>query len=136
MNPNGILARTAAAFILILAGFGIYFLYNRILSRRAGKKLLAELGLSQLGTFLIIYFSSPTCVPCKMIQRPALNRVMEMMEGGVQVLEIDTSENLELASRWGVLSAPTTYVVAPNGKIRFINHGVVRTEKLLLQLHT
>jgi hypothetical protein len=68
------------------------------------------------------------------VQRPALERVVNIMEGAVQVLEIDASQKPDLANRWGVLSAPTTYIVDPHGKIKFINHGVARTEKLLTQL--
>jgi hypothetical protein len=135
MSPSEILARAVAALTLILAGIVIYFLYNQILSRRASNGLLAELGIQQLQTFLIIYFSSPTCIPCKAIQRPALDSVLEIMEGGLQVLEIDASERPELASRCGVLSAPTTYIIDPKGRIQYINHGVVRIEKLLAQLH-
>ena len=117
-------------------GFGIYTLYTGILSRRASNGLLAELGIHQLRTFLIVYFSSPTCVPCKTIQRPALEAVLEIMEAAVQILEIDASKDPEIASRWGVLSAPTTYIVNPDSSIQHINHGVVRIEKLLAQLHS
>ncbi len=136
MNASEILVRATAALVLILFGFGVYFLYNRILSHRASNGLLEELGIHQLRTFLIVYFSSPTCVPCRTIQRPALEAVLEIMEGRVQVLEIDASKNPEIASRWGVLSAPTTYIVNPNSSIQHINHGVARIEKLLAQLHS
>ncbi len=134
MNPSEILVRAAAALGLILLGLGVYFLYNRVLSHRASNGLLEELGIHQLRTFLIVYFSSPTCVPCRTMQRPALEAVLEIMEGNVQILEIDASKNPEIASRWGVLSAPTTFIFNPDSSIQHINHGVARTEKLLEQL--
>ncbi|MGE5777093.1 MAG: thioredoxin family protein [Chloroflexota bacterium] len=119
---------------MILAGCGLYLLYNWMLSRRIGRGLLAELGVHHPGTLLIVYFSTPTCVPCKTIQRPTLEGIVRVMDGTVQILEIDASQSPDLASRWGVLSSPTTYVVDPHGKIRFVNHGVARMEKLLMQL--
>lgn len=135
MIPFDIQTRLLLTLGLILVGLALYFAYNWILSRRATRGLLADLGVHRPGTFLIVYFSTPTCAPCKTIQRPALEGVLNVMEGAVQVLEIDASQKPDLANRWGVLSAPTTYIVDPHGKIKFINHGIARAEKLLLQLH-
>ena len=136
MISSDIQTRFLVTIGLILTGLALYVAYNRILSRRVSKSLLAELGVYFPGTFLIVYFSSPTCAPCKTIQCPALENVLKVMEGAVQVLEIDASQKPGLANRWGVLSAPTTYIVNPHGKIKFVNHGVARMEKLLMQLHT
>jgi thiol-disulfide isomerase/thioredoxin len=136
MSSGQIFVRAVVALTLSLAGMGVYFLYNHNLSRRASNGLLTELGIDQVRTLLIIYFSSPTCAPCKTIQRPALDSVLKIMGNGLQVLEIDASKDPELASRWGVLSAPTTYIIHPDGSIQHINHGVVRIEKLLAQLHS
>jgi hypothetical protein len=57
------------------------------------------------------------------------------MEGGLQIIEIDASQRPEIANRWGVLSAPTTYVIDPHGKIKHINHGITRAEKILAQIY-
>ena len=134
MIPSDVQTRLLFSLALILTGFALYAVYNWILSRRASSGLLADLGVHSLGTFLIVYFSTPSCAPCKTVQRPALERVVSIMEGAVQVVEIDASQKPDLANRWGVLSAPTTYIVDPHGKIRFINHGIAKTEKLLTQL--
>lgn len=136
MNIGDILIRLALASGIILGGLALYFLYNRILSRRAAQSLFADLEIHHIGKFLIVYFSTPTCAPCITIQRPALEFVLDRMEGGLQVLEIDASQHPELASRWGVLSAPTTYVIDPHGRIKHINHGIARAEKLLAQIYS
>jgi thiol-disulfide isomerase/thioredoxin len=136
MNTSETLIRLALSFIIILGSLGLYLLYNWTLARRASRGLVTDLGVHHPGNFLIIYFSTPACAPCKTIQRPALEALLDIMEGGVQVLEIDASRQPEIADRWGVLSAPTTYVIDPRGRIKHINHGITRAEKLLMQLHS
>jgi peroxiredoxin len=64
-----------------------------------------------------------------------LENVLELLDGGLQIIEIDAAQQPELATRWGVLSAPTTYVIDPHGKIKHINHGIARAEKLLSQIY-
>ena len=136
MNSIDILTRTGLASGLIFAGLGIYFIYNWMLSRRATRGLVTDLGVHRPGSFLIVYFSTPTCAPCKTVQRPALEGVQQLMGNALKVLEIDASQEPELANRWGVLSAPTTYIIDPRGKVKHINHGVARAEKLLMQIHS
>ena len=136
MNSIDIFTRLALTLGIILGGSGLYFFYNWMLARRAAHGLVNDLGIHRPGNFLIVYFSTPTCAPCKTIQRPALEGLLNLMEGGLQVLEIDASKEPELASRWGVLSAPTTYVIDPRGKVKHINHGITRAEKLLMQIHS
>ena len=51
-----------------------------------------------------------------------------------QIIEVDASERMDLASEWGVMSVPTTFILDKSGRPRQINHGVTRAEKLLAQL--
>jgi len=53
----------------------------------------------------------------------------------LHVVEIDATEQPELASRWGVMSVPTTFVIDPSGALRHVNHGVARAEQLLMQIN-
>jgi thioredoxin-related protein len=53
----------------------------------------------------------------------------------LHVVEIDTTTRPDLASRWGVMSVPTTFLFDPHGKLCHVNHGVTRAEQLLMQLH-
>jgi thiol-disulfide isomerase/thioredoxin len=86
------------------------------------------------GVPAILYFTSPTCIPCKMQQRPAIQRLLSEMGDGVQVIEVDALEQPEAADRWGVLSIPTTFILDRQGQPREINYGVARAEKLKHQL--
>lgn len=128
-----ILARTIIALSVILAGWGIYQLYNRVLQLRS-PGLLADLGLSRPPGFTLVYFTTPTCAPCKTVQRPAIEHVRKQLGNQLSVIEIDATEKPEIASRWGVMSVPTTFLFDPKGELRHVNHGVTRAEKLLKQI--
>jgi len=127
-----VLIRAALALAIILGGFGIYLLYNWTLKLRT-RDLLADLGPIRSGAFILVYFTTPTCVPCKTVQRPAIQRLSQMLGNDLHVVEVDATERPELASRWGVMSVPTTFLFNPRGQLRHVNHGVARAEKLLMQ---
>ena len=82
----------------------------------------------------IIYFTTPTCIPCKTQQQPALHRLKTELGENVQIIQIDATEQPEAADRWGVLSAPTTFVLNAQGQPNAVNHGVADEHKLKRQL--
>jgi thioredoxin-like negative regulator of GroEL len=57
-----------------------------------------------------------------------------MLGEQVEVVEVDAGEQPDLASRWGVLSVPTTFIVDAHGAPRQVNHGAVSAEKLARQV--
>jgi thiol-disulfide isomerase/thioredoxin len=128
-----------------LVGLGMvaYWVVNRFLLARAGRRLQADqarggqaAGLEAVdpGTPVLLYFTTPTCAPCKTIQRPAIQKVRELMGDCLQVVEIDATQRPEVASHWGVMSVPTTFILDANGQPRHVNHGVANADKLLKQL--
>jgi thiol-disulfide isomerase/thioredoxin len=128
-----ILTRTLITLFLILAGIGLYWLANRvILARVRGRRL----GLESLrpGIPAILYFTSPTCIPCKTVQRPELARLQEQMGDQVQIIQVDCTERPDLAEYWGVLSVPTTFIIDAKGRPRGVNHGVTRARQLYKQI--
>ena len=129
-----VLIRAAIALAIILCSIGVYLLYNWTLQFRTGS-LLTDLGPKHPGAFTLVYFTTPTCVPCKTVQRPAIQSLRQMLGNALHVVEIDAAERPELADRWGVMSVPTTFLIDPRGKLRHVNHGVARAEKLLMQIH-
>jgi thioredoxin-like negative regulator of GroEL len=86
------------------------------------------------GTPAILYFTTPTCMPCKTLQRPAIQEVQQTLGDRIQIIEVDASQRIDLANEWGVMSVPTTFILDKDGRPRQINHGVARAEKLLAQL--
>lgn len=130
-----ILLRFGFAIGIIFLGLAVYWFINqRLLSR-------AENNLSYLLNPLpnkpvIVYFTTPDCVPCKTIQRPALDKLASTFGDKLQVVEIDATEHPDLAKTWGVMSVPTTFLLNARGEARYVNNGVTRVEKLIEQLQT
>jgi thiol-disulfide isomerase/thioredoxin len=134
MFNSDVLIRAAVALAIILGSLGIYLLYNWTLQFRT-RSLFANLDPKRPGAFTLVYFTTPTCIPCKTVQRPAIQKLSQMLGNALQVVEIDAAERPELADRWGVMSVPTTFLFDPSGRLRHVNHGVTRAEKLLIQIH-
>lgn len=129
------IARIGIAVALVAAGFLAYGLGNRLwLATRARQTLgLGAFGY-QAGMPAILYFTSPGCVPCITIQRPALTRLLAAFGGRLQVLEVDATLHPRLADAWGVLTVPTTFIIDSQGRPRGVNHGAARADRLAAQL--
>lgn len=125
--------RIMITLAIVAGGLLLYWLANRLVLARA-RAHARHLPAVRRGRPALLYFSSPTCAPCHTVQRPAIQRLSEMVSGRLDVVEIDASERPEIASQWGVLSVPTTLVIDAQGQPRHVNHGVAPAEKLLQQI--
>jgi thioredoxin 1 len=133
LNPDTII-RAFWALGIIAAGALFYWLLNSAILLRTRVRA-AGIDLSIDGTPTLLYFTTPDCAPCRTIQRPAIQRLQEIIGDSVKVVEVDASAQPEIASRWGVLSVPTTFVIDTNGEARHVNHGVTSTETLMRQIN-
>jgi thiol-disulfide isomerase/thioredoxin len=132
MNPD-VFARLLAAVVIGGLGCAAYLLINRLILGRATSKV-KHFGAYQSGQPAIVYFTTPSCAPCKTVQRPAIEKLKKALGERLQVFEVDASAQPELAQDWGVLSVPTTFIIDSEGTPRHVNHGVATTEKLTQQL--
>jgi thioredoxin-like negative regulator of GroEL len=128
-----ILLRLLGACALIVTGWILYKIANRLVLVSAST---AKTTLGGSGHPSIVYFTSPDCVPCKTIQRPAILKLKQILGEQVELVEINTYEQPELSRQWGVLSVPTTFVLNRQGKPLHVNHGVAQTEKLMRQIRS
>ncbi|HSL46507.1 MAG TPA: thioredoxin family protein [Anaerolineales bacterium] len=128
-----ILLRFGLALIIIGLGVSAYWLINQRLLIRARNNMFTVLG-TMPNKPVLVYFTTPDCVPCKTVQRPAIERISSMFGEGLEVIEINAYEQPDLARRWGVMSVPTTFVLDARGEARYVNNGVARAEKLLEQI--
>lgn len=129
-----LLNRSWWALVIIVAGLGLYQLVNYWSLRRARSRTLG-LESARSGIPVLLYFTTPDCMPCKTMQRPAILRLSQQLGDKLQVIEVDASQRPDLASYWGVMSVPTTFMFDANRHPRHVNHGVAPLNKLLQQYH-
>ncbi len=110
-----------------------YLLFNRYTLQRASTKV-SKFASYQSGLPAIVYFTTPTCAPCKTVQRPAIERMKASYGKWFQVIEVDASQQPEVAQEWGVLTVPTTFVIDASGQPRYVNQGIATAKKLIQQL--
>lgn len=65
--------------------------------------------------FVIVDFWAPWCGPCRMVA-PTLDKLAKEYEGKLLVAKVNTDENPEWATKYGVQGIPTMLLVA-NGKV-------------------
>ena len=130
------LERLLIVLLLTTAAVIVYQLYTRhqLASVSANRHLDPILRGLLPNVPAIIYFTTPSCIPCKTQQQPALRRLKTELGENVQIIQIDATEQPEAADRWGVLSAPTTFVLNAQGQPNAVNHGVADEHKLKRQL--
>jgi len=64
---------------------------------------------------VIVDFWAPWCSPCRMVA-PTLEKIAKEMAGKVVVAKVNTDENPDWATRYGVQGIPTMLFIA-NGKV-------------------
>lgn len=130
--------RLAVVFILFVVGFAAYSIFNRRqIKRIASLESTQDAILRRLqpGIPAVVYFTTPDCVPCRTQQMPALKRLSENLgENNIQIIQVDATQEIAAADRWGVFSAPTTFILDETGKTTAVNYGFADVPKLKQQL--
>ena len=130
-----ILLRFGLSIVIIGLGAFAYWLINQRLLGRASQNVFT-LFKKLPNKPVLVYFTTPDCAPCKTVQRPAIDRVSDLLGEKLAVVEIDATQRPDLAKTWGVMSVPTTFLLDARGEARYVNNGVARAEKLLEQIET
>jgi thiol-disulfide isomerase/thioredoxin len=134
---NIVVERILFTTVLFAIGFGAFLWFQYQQKARIshlnddGDVILNRLSK---GKPAVVYFSTPTCIPCKTQQRPALDRLESQLGDVVQIIEIDATEYPEIAEKWGVFSSPTTIILDRHGKTQHINYGATPADKLVQQI--
>ena len=137
MNPDSldpIVVRSLWSLGIISLGISMFWLFNRLILAQA-RRNAPTLKTARPGRPVLLYFTTPSCVPCKTIQRPAIQQVKDRVGVDLQVIEVDANAQPEIANQWGVMSVPTTFIIDNRGQPRYVNHGVTPADKLLEQYY-
>ncbi len=130
--------RLLIAAVLIGTGAAAWMVFNRLSVRQLAQAAPADplLASLQAGVPTILYFTTPFCEPCRTLQKPALARLQAELGSAIQVVQVDATEHPDVADRWGVFSAPTTFILDGKRRPRRVNRGVASAEVLKKQLQT
>ncbi len=90
---------------------------------------------SSLGrTATIVQFSSAFCQPCRATRRTIAQVVADIAIPGIEVIEIDADDNLELTRAWAVQSTPTVVFLDAAGRQVHRGSGQPRTADIVAGL--
>lgn len=120
-------------FALAVAGLWGLLAWRTRRFRRAGAADLLSVS-EGVRRPLVLSFSTPDCVPCRTVQKPALEELVRRSSNSVEVRDLDATLSPNLARRFGIFTVPSTVVVDKDGQILAINHGIAGLEKLAGQL--
>jgi thiol-disulfide isomerase/thioredoxin len=82
----------------------------------------------------LLYFTGEYCTACKVQQTPIVEKISSKLGDAVVVKTYDVAIHPDIASRFKVLTLPTTVVLDERGQVKAINYGVTQQHKLEAQL--
>lgn len=122
------------ALVLVAAGLSAVWLVLRWRSSRVRRFGAADLLAQASGRAVVLAFSTPDCVPCKTVQKPALEELQRQFPGRIEVRDIDAVAEPVLARRFGIFTVPSTVVIKERGEVAAINQGTTDWRRLAAQL--
>jgi thiol-disulfide isomerase/thioredoxin len=82
----------------------------------------------------LVVFASPGCVACRTAQEPAVQVLSEQLGGALRVLHVDIRERPAAARAFKILTAPSTVILAPDGRVEAVNQGFAGVDVLRAQV--
>lgn len=130
------LERLLFAVLVLALAFVAYCIVRRCNLQRVANAAPADplLQTAPQGVPTIVYFTTPHCIPCKTQQQPALHKLKHELGEQLHIVQVDATQDPDAAQRWGVMTAPTTFILGKDGKPQHVNYGVADIPTLKRQL--